>query len=346
MNITFWVTEDCNLRCKYCYVNKNKQYFKPQYIDKIINFIRDQVTTTNDRSLNINFHGGEPTLNFPLIKEIVEHLNALKRILKLEIQYFITTNGTIINNAILDFFDTNNFNVSVSIDGIKSINDKNRIYPNGKGSFNKVLKTLNKFKAQHIYTRIRMTLTPETVCYLFDSYKYFYELGFIGITTVPETTFSEWSYTDIKLYESEMVKILRYLKEKSSLDFKNFVHNIGMCTLKKLNICDGGINTFHFASSGNIYPCALVVGNPKFIIGNINQGLNRSKISNLSKEYSIDNERCQKCILKKHCEGNRCKFINFATTGNYHQSSNSYCALHKIQLKLFKKGHTLYEQKI
>lgn len=346
MNITFWVTEDCNLRCKYCYVNKNAKYLQLDDIDKAFELIKQKISDDDEKIINVNFHGGEPTLNFPVIYKVVNCFSVLKEKYDISLNYYITTNGTAISNDAIDFLIKNNFNISISVDGKKNINDKNRVYRNGKGSFDKVKKTLNKFKLKNYHIRIRITITPQTVPYLFESYKYFYDSGFIGISAIPDTTISKWSINEVNKYMNEMRKILNYLKIKSKLDYENFIHNIGTCVLKELNICDGGINTFHISANGDIYPCALVLGIKKFKIGSLNECLYHSVISNLTKEYSINNKQCSQCDLLKFCEGNRCKFINYASTKQLHKPSASYCILHRKNFEIYRNEKLGNEEKI
>ncbi|REH79068.1 radical SAM/SPASM domain-containing protein [Staphylococcus felis] len=346
MNLTFWITEDCNLRCKYCYVSKTAKYFDTKNIDITFQFITQLIETSSEKFLNVNFHGGEPTLNFSLIEGIVDKFKILKKQFDLNIRYYITTNGTIMNKTILNFMIENNFNISLSVDGTKDIHDANRIYSNGMGSFDNTMGTLNLFKERNYHIRIRMTITPQTVNNLFNNYKYFYEMGYLGITAIPDTTTSEWDQASVKKYEIEMNKISKYLYNKSEIDFNNHIHNLSICVFKKLEVCDGGINTFHISAHGDIYPCALVVGQKKFNIGNVNDGLKYYKIKGFSKEYSINNQQCQKCSLMQFCEGNRCKYINYASTGSFHKPSQSYCSLHRKQFFIVKSAKEKYENQV
>ncbi|MCE4957818.1 radical SAM/SPASM domain-containing protein [Macrococcoides caseolyticum] len=346
MNLTFWITEDCNLRCKYCYVSKNAKYFNNENIDSTFQFLTQLIENSHEKYFNVNFHGGEPTLNFSVIEKIVDRFKKLKEQHDLHIRYYITTNGTVMNKKIMSFMIDNNFNISLSVDGTKDIHDANRIYSNGLGSFDKTMGTLKLFKERNYHVRIRMTITPLTVNNLFDSYKYFYEMGYLGITAVPDTTTSEWNQESVKNYEIEMNKISKYLYSKSERDFNNHIHNLSICIFKKLEICDGGINTFHISAHGDIYPCALVVGQEKFNIGNAKNGLNNNKIENFRKEYSINNQQCQKCSLMQFCEGNRCKYINYASTGSFHKPSPSYCSLHRKQFFVVKNAKENYETKV
>lgn len=119
MNITFWVTEDCNLRCKYCYVNKNAKYLQLDDIDKAFELIKQKISDDDEKIINVNFHGGEPTLNFRVIYKVVNCFSVLKEKYDISLNYYITTNGTAISNDAIHFLIKNNFNISISVDGKK-----------------------------------------------------------------------------------------------------------------------------------------------------------------------------------------------------------------------------------
>ena len=146
MNFNIIVTSKCNLRCKYCYEGNNKSH-RDMNIDtanKAIDFIANMIAQeeTNRRN-RVVFHGGEPMLNFGLIKFIKSRLDKIING-NYAIDYMTTINGTILNDEMIDFIKQNNIFLSISIDGTKEIHNQNRIYHDGKGSYSILIENLKK----------------------------------------------------------------------------------------------------------------------------------------------------------------------------------------------------------
>ena len=152
MNITFWVTEKCNLACKYCYVHKQPKTMTLETAEQTIKYFTDKFdeTVAAGKRINVALHGGEPLLNFDVIRYIVE---TLKERYDGHIIFTMTTNGTVFEKDIYDFIK-GKVQISVSIDGNRTTNDTNRIYPNGESSFDKVMETLKFLKEQGEYIRV------------------------------------------------------------------------------------------------------------------------------------------------------------------------------------------------
>ena len=141
MNITYWVTNQCNLNCKYCYVDKDIKVMSLKVAEDTFNFVSNfiQNSIKNNEKINISFHGGEPLLNFEVIKYLVEkHKNQNYN----NMTFMMTTNGTLFNKEIIDYV-TENIQISVSLDGKKQTNDLNRIFKDGTGSFDKLKETFD-----------------------------------------------------------------------------------------------------------------------------------------------------------------------------------------------------------
>lgn len=321
MIINLWITKQCNLTCKYCY--EKQQFNKYNEVDKIDDIILWMKKNINDIE-KVIFHGGEPLLKFSYIKQIVSELVAIKS----NIMFGITTNGTIWNNNIRDFFieykDNFSSDITVSIDGDKETHDLNRIC-NGKGTFKKVLRTSENLLRIDGNIRARMTFTPDTIHKLNENIVYLYKIGFRTISSSFDFTDYRWSEVYIEDVLKEYIKIYNYWNDMVDVnigivDEINFNNKLNKCNCE-FNLCLDGI----------IYPCTFIVGNNNFKIGDINRGIDY-KIKNEITDISFKtNEKCRDCSNKDYCDSNRCKLMNYSTSGNYYEPNQNICAFESVK---------------
>ena len=254
MNITFWVTERCNLACKYCYVHKQPKTMTLETAEQTIKYFTDKFdeTVAAGKRINVALHGGEPLLNFDVIRYIVE---TLKERYDGHIIFTMTTNGTVFEKDIYDFIK-GKVQISVSIDGNRTTNDTNRIYPNGESSFDKVMETLKFLKEQGEYIRVRMTVNKETLPFMAENYIYLDQME-MGVVTFALDAGVAWNQQDMQIYYENYEKIMEYMIEKDKKAAQYLLFNIKEATFRRRTGCDGGTNTFHISADGGIYPCAL-----------------------------------------------------------------------------------------
>ena len=317
MKFSIMLTEDCNLRCKYCYEgnNKIKNKLDKYTADKVINFILECLKKELDNEiLYIVFHGGEPLMNFETMKYIHHLLN--NKVKDRKIIYDMTTNGTIINEEIKNFLKDNIDNVSISIDGTKESHDSNRVFEDGRGSYDLVIKNAKILIDSGISLRCRMTFNTKNIHELYESVVSMDGLGFKYIVPVIDS-YDNWDKTHMDIYSKELEKLV----SNKNINSKN---NISMLDTKLINIqkgdCFGGINSFCIDTKGFIYPCTLAVNKKEFIIGNVyddSRALNKEKIEEFCKIYVSQNEKCTGCTRYDYCIGVRCKILNKLITNEY-----------------------------
>lgn len=341
MKFTIFVTEKCNLKCKYCYegnekINKDMTF---DIADKTIQFINHKVKEMNDnKPLNIILHGGEPLLNFKLIKYI--HTSILETITDREIIFDMTTNGTLMNNEIIGFIKDHIDNISVSIDGNQESHDLNRIFSDGSGSYKKIILNAKLLLDNNINVRARMTYNSKSVDKLCESVYSIADCGFTEIVPVIDYYDNNWNKRHIDILNEQISKII----DKKSLYPNN---NISLIELNVLNTkrgqCFGGVVSYAIDVSGNIYPCTLSASNKDFIIGNVkNLQLYKEKVDKLCKINSADNSSCLGCNRYEFCEGTRCKIINKQITGNYDVPPPIVCASQGVAVKTTKKLKSIF----
>lgn len=341
LSFSVWVTTACNLKCRYCYegVDKSKLYLNSDKAAEVVDYIKAKANHTERtqnaviEKINIGLHGGEPLLNFRIIKEFV---NIAADVLKeYELSYQLTTNGTILDDEILSFLKDNIGHLTVSFDGDKATHDLNRLDCSGKGTYDIVrsnsLKLLKEFGNS---LRIRMTFNSETVEKLYDNISHMVDSGFKIIIAQPDIFDKKWNNESVKALESEILK-LKELKapEDTYINLKEPVVMIkkGICSIES-----DGENIY---PDGTIYGCTMATGNPDFRIGNIENGIDNSIIQSIMIHSESKMEKCSGCSFSSYCDCVRCRIINKIVNDDYCDPIGIQCALNNILIRCngFKK---------
>lgn len=328
-----WVTNDCNLKCTYCYegIDKSSRMMTSEILNATMGFIERQIVDNHLSKCWIVFHGGEPMLNFPIIREFVERANDTFDVT--EILYGITTNGTLINKDNYLFLLEHFQDITVSIDGYLSIHDKNRRGLRN-GSFRKALASALLLAEKRNSLRIRMTVTAETVNYLFESVKFLVLCGFN--TIIPSIDYGDKKWNDDRLSElkRELLHIQSWVKDYGE---NVFVAMTDPIELQEVGVCQGGINSFHIDADGSLYPCAYTVGNNEYLCGNVFEGINNKRIDEFCSINKKKVQECVGCSFYNGCFSTRCKFINKSLTGDFFTPSALVCNVQRIKVSLFRQ---------
>lgn len=340
MNITFWVTEKCNLACKYCYVNKQPKTMTLETAEQAIRCFTDKFedTVSKGKRINVALHGGEPLLNFDVIEYIV---NALQKQYNEQVIFTMTTNGTIFSTEIYNFIK-GKIQLSLSLDGSFEVNDVNRFYLSGESSFKKTIETLNFLKANGEFIRIRMTVNRDTLPYMAESYIYLDQLN-AGIVTFALDAGDSWEKQDMQLYYENYEKIMEYLVDKDMKEAQYFLFNVKEVTFRRRTGCDGGTNTFHISADGGIYPCALATDKVDYWLGNVSVGVLPERLKELQKINETPISGCGDCTFKSNCSSQVCKLINKAYTNDYYTASAFMCNERDIVYRIYKKYKYILE---
>lgn len=243
-SFAIWVTTKCNMRCSYCYEGSEKDNFvlDKNAADEIIRFILSKISKSEVTI--IDFHGGEPLLNFSAIKYIVEKLE--NEYSEYDFIYGITTNGIINTLDILDFLAKNfSYSLSVSLDGTRNAHDSNRLLTSGESSYYKAMNTalmLLKNKKRHDL-RVRMTVVPNNVEELAEGVIDLIEKGFKIIIPVVDCCDKSWEQSDLEAIRFQLGTIKEYLIDN------NLLSSVVVAMVNESNHllgeCGGGITSFH-----------------------------------------------------------------------------------------------------
>ncbi|WP_124067745.1 radical SAM protein [Clostridium sp. E02] len=340
IRFTFWVTEECNLRCRYCYVKKqpivmNKIVAKDclAFVDKIAG------AEGNEQSaILISFHGGEPLLNFEIIRDMTKELNQKY---SQRIMFRITTNGTVYDEKIFSFLIYYKFQLSISIDGTKDSNDLNRIDVKGNSSYQKVIKTLDYFNRVQYEIRVRMTVNPRNVNLFADGFKFLFLKGHKAVAFAIDMFDETWNKAYFEIYEQQLGHIIDFLEAMSPNLSRYYLDNIKSTYLIPRLPCKGGQISFHIDGNGVIFPCMHAVQDHDLNIGNIRDGIDQKRYIKLKEINALENPGCRSCKAKDICSAGPCKIINKVQTGEFLIPSNKNCSMIRVSnnlIKLYEKG--------
>ncbi len=328
---TLQLTQRCNLRCKYCIYSEDVNMHQRSHSNKdmhwetakkSIDFLREH--SVDSTQVNIGFYGGEPLLRFSLIKQIVAY--AREKFDGKELAFTITTNGTLLNEEIISYFEKEDVQLMISLDGPKEIHDKNRVFPNGQGSFDTVMENLERLKAIapdyakkvsfsmvmdpiNDYDCInQITITTREHHFLaslvdkgYDEGKLIYSEEYLWKSRYQEflavlSMFNRFPSTDVSAIARNVVG--RFIADRTTYQNSNPLRKVdvpsGPCTPGQLRL--------FVDVNGRLFPCERVSENSKSTcLGTIDDGFDLYKTSALLNVGSITEKECKKCWAFRFC---------------------------------------------
>lgn len=311
------VAHDCNMTCKYCFGDKGafegiRSLLSLEIGKKAIDFLLTHSGTR--RNLEIDFFGGEPLMNFEIVKELVDYGRTVEKDYGKNIRFTITTNGLLLDDEKIDYINNNMENVILSIDGRPSVNDNMRRTVNNKGTYDIIAKNYLRFvdKRRGTYY-VRGTFTRENLDFSEDVI-HLVEMGFKNVSIEPVVTDLSFDYAlqdedrDRIFAEYEKLTDLYLEYDKNGKKFEFFHFNIdlnqGPCIIKRVSGCGAGTEYIAVSPEGDIYPCHQFVGNQDFKLGNLNNDNFENKLyDKFNKAHIYNKEKCRECWAKFYCSG-------------------------------------------
>lgn len=360
--ITFCVTEDCNLACRYCYMTGKNKKNKMNYdiAVRCVDYILNNKEDFNEDSVIWEFIGGEPFLEIGLVDKICDYIKYKMFILEHpwfdSYRFSFSTNGLLYGTEKVQSYIKKNkghLSIGISVDGNKIKHDLQRVYPNGQGSYDDVMKNVPLWIEQFPPGETKATFSHDDLPYLKDSIVSLWENG---ITRVSANVVFEdvWKENDDLIYEQQLNELGDYILENKLWD-KYFVRffdpNIGNpLAEEELNKCScGSGKMLSIDCEGNFYPCirfqdfSLNKRNG-LRIGSISEGINKNKIRpfKLATNRRISKKECLKCEVATGCSW--CAGFNYDEFGTIFKRADYLCKMHKANVRANKRFWRKYEQ--
>lgn len=344
MRVALSLTHDCNLSCKYCYAGKKKKRNVSLATAKEAVDFALKVAPPK-RGIKFSFFGGEPLLRFDLIKKITKYIREKEKENKVTISLSVTSNGTLLTDSIFDFFKKENIELCISIDGPAHIHNLNRVYMDGRGSFEDVAEKLRRAVRELGNIQVNAVYGPMTLEFLPETVAFFTQLGVSVIhlnpnirASWPDEKTSELGETYLKIAD-QYIENYRNGREIAInlIDSKIIVFLKGGYDAS--DRCGMAETEWGFAPSGNIYPCERFIGeddNSAFCFGNVHNGIDVERRCHLLEKRGNHNEECVNCALQKYCM-NWCGCTNYFMTGQTDISGPFMCASEKAAIQAAQK---------
>ena len=341
------ISHDCNLRCEYCFAAKGDfgqgRMLMPLEIGKkAIDFLIEQ--SGSRHNLELDFFGGEPLMNFDVVKQVVEYAREQEKLHNKNFRFTITTNGLLLDDEKIDFINREMSNVVLSLDGRREINDLLRVTPNGKGSYDVIVPKYQKLvsaRGEKDYY-LRGTFTKHNLDFTQDVL-HMAGLGFDQLSIEPVVSDPKLSYSireeDLprvfEEYETLAQTIIERKKAGKSFHFFHFIIDLeqGPCAIKRLRGCGCGNEYVAVTPQGDIYPCHQFVGEEEWKMGSLVDGtFDRARKAEFAKANVYTKESCKNCWAKFYCSGG-CNANNWQYEGNVLKPHKISCALEKKRLE-------------
>ena len=341
------IAHDCNLACKYCFAGEGEYHGDRSLMSyevgkKALDFL---IANSGNRvNLEVDFFGGEPLMNFQVVKDLVAYGRSQEKEHNKKFRFTLTTNGVLLDDDVMEFANKEMANVVLSIDGRKEVHDAMRPTRNGKGSYDLIIDKFKKMAELRNQTNyyVRGTFTHHNTDFSKDVL-HLADLGFKQISMEPVVAGPDMDYAitpedvpgiceEYDLLAKEMVKRER---EGKGFNFFHFMIDLsgGPCIYKRLSGCGSGTEYLAVTPWGDLYPCHQFVGMEDFKVGNVDEGVTNTEVVD---EFKLCNvyakPKCRDCFARFYCSGG-CAANSYNFHGNLTDSYEVGCDLEKKRVE-------------
>ena len=335
------IAHDCNLACQYCFAEEGEYKGSRELMSlsvgkKALDFLIAH--SGERRNLEVDFFGGEPLLNWEVIKELVRYGREQEALYHKRFRFTLTTNGVLLNDEIMEFANREMANVVLSIDGRKEVHDAMRPFSKGAGSYDLILPKFQKFanarKQENYY--VRGTFTRHNLDFSKDVL-HLADAGFRQISVEPVVAPVTEEYA-IRLedvpricqeYDLLAKEMIKREKEGRGFQFFHFMIDLtgGPCVYKRLSGCGSGTEYLAVTPKGDLYPCHQFVGEEGFVMGNVFDGLRGEEIRREFADCNVYTRKsCRDCFARFYCSGG-CSANAYKLTGDIKDTYEVGCEL-------------------
>lgn len=336
-----FITEDCNLRCDYCFVEgKNPSHaMSPETARKAIDFLFAE--SRGEKRLSLFFMGGEPFLAFDLMRTTVEYAEQRAKRCEKTVDFSVTTNGTLFAEEILAYCAQHRISFLLSLDGARESHDRHRKTVSGKGSFDRIMRWLPRMKQHQPYMGARVTVHPDAVHELLDNIRFLADQGINHFIIGPASGL-EWSGEELETYEAQMKAVVDFYKEKKAQDaplqFDLLRQLDNLYDSRGIWGCQAGRHSITIAANGDIYPCSKMLGLNElggiYRLGDLEKGItDLDARSELVGMWPKRRTRCMTCDLADACAGG-CFANNYKATGSIFEPCETQCRITRCNFQV------------
>ena len=338
------IAHTCNLNCSYCFASQGKYSGERAVMSlevgkRALDFLIEN--SDSRRNLEVDFFGGEPLMNYEVVKELVAYARSIEKQHNMNFRFTLTTNGILIDDDVIDFANREMSNVVLSLDGRKEIHDRYRVDYAGNGSWDRIVPKFQKLVesrgGKNYY--MRGTFTHANPDFLNDI-KQMLDLGFTELSMEPVVCApgdpSELTQEDLPVvldqYEKLAELMLERRKEGRPFTFYHYMIDLtgGPCIYKRISGCGSGTEYMAVTPWGDLYPCHQFVGDEKFRLGDIYNGVTNTECQQSFAECNVyARPECRDCWARLYCSG--------GCAANAYHSTGSVKGIYKYGCELFKK---------
>ena len=338
------IAHDCNLACKYCFAEEGEYHGRRALMSyevgrKALDFLIQN--SGSRRNLEVDFFGGEPLMNWQVVKDLVAYGREQEKLHGKHFRFTLTTNGVLLNDEVQEFVNKEMDNVVLSLDGRKEVNDYMRPFRNGKGSYDIIVPKFQEFvkKRGNKGYYVRGTYTHNNTDFTNDIFHMadlgFTELSMEPVVCAPDDPYA-LTYDDLPIlfeqYEILAKEMLKREKEGRPLTFYHYMIDLtgGPCIYKRISGCGSGTEYMAVTPWGDLYPCHQFVGDEKYKLGDIFNGVSNTKIQD---EFKLCNAYarpdCKDCWARLYCSG--------GCAANAYHATGSITGIYEYGCELFRK---------
>ena len=338
------VAHTCNLSCDYCFAAQGKYHGDRALMSfevgkRALDFLIEN--SENQKNLEVDFFGGEPLMNWEVVKQLVAYGRSREEETGKHFRFTLTTNGVLVDDEVIEFSNQEMNNVVMSLDGRREVHDALRKTVTGRGSYDEIVPKFQKFaklRGEREYY-IRGTYTNRNVEFTKDIF-HMADLGFDELSMEPVVCPPDDPYalSDkdmpvlLEQYEILAKEMLRREKEGKPITFYHYMIDLehGPCVYKRISGCGSGTEYMAVTPWGDLYPCHQFVGEEKFRLGNIWDGVDNDAVREEFKRCNAyARPDCQDCWAKLYCSG--------GCAANAYHATGDITGVYEYGCELFKK---------
>lgn len=338
------VAHTCNLNCSYCFASQGKYHGERAIMSfevgkRALDFL---VENSGDRrNLEVDFFGGEPLMNWQVVKDLVAYARSIEKDAGKNFRFTLTTNGVLLDDEVTEFCNREMHNVVLSLDGRKEVNDRFRVDVAGNGSYERIVPNFQRFVAKRgdksYY--MRGTYTHYNTDFTNDLF-HMTDLGFTELSMEPVVcapgdpcALTEEDFPVLcEQYEILAKDMLRRWREGKPITFYHYMVDLkhGPCIYKRVTGCGSGTEYMAVTPWGELFPCHQFVGDPKYSLGNIWDGVTNTAVQDEFRACNAySRPDCKDCWARLYCSG--------GCAANSYHATGSIGGVYEYGCRLFKK---------